>query len=609
MAREIAQRRELDRVLADPLGVRVATRYALYDLDWTVGSISKIDMAAGNGAAAATDMSSAGALHGQLAFKSYGKQGDTWLFGVSVEGVREAKLEAMGNDLLGTPAVVHETFHGREAFVEIGPRGDVKQLRFRASDPPLFKQLLQSVIAESQVVLAGAPDAHAWQSIETLPVGKLEMHYTSEASDPLFVHRAPTRLLSSTAIPHGSGEGLTPVLAGGSEVHLAREGFVKSVATRLDVTIAPLLEHHTVFTMTFVSMSDFDVPERFAVENVAAEVLAPGAPPAASELRQRMDERFAARTSQQEIDRMLAGYAKGLPPARGMLNAAAAFLRLHPEACDAIATQFLDPALGASSREFMMGLLASAGSPAAQAGMRRALDVPESRSDLGVYGRMIQRMGFVTSPTRDSLEYVVALYDSPAIAGDADHRRVTGLTLGALSAHCSGPMKALGDSIHARLVAEAKSATTTESKIALVAAVGNAARSSDVPMLRTVAKDQDHKVRESVARALRGVDSPETRVALREMITDPSADVARAAARSYDARPLDGSDMAELATIVTGGSVSAGADASMVSVVQDHMDANKEASEQILESVLARHPEGKGAGQIRLLLRRLRGEA
>ncbi|CAN5863981.1 hypothetical protein BH11MYX4_BH11MYX4_21180 [soil metagenome] len=37
--------------------------------------------------------------------------------------------------------------------------------------------------------------------------------------------------------------------------------------------------------------------------------------------------------------------------------------------------------------------------------------------------------------------------------------------------------------------------------------------------------------------------------------------------------------------------------------------AHKEASQQILEAVLARQPEGKGAGQIRLLLRRLRGES
>jgi hypothetical protein len=292
-----------------------------------------------------------------------------------------------------------------------------------------------------------------------------------------------------------------------------------------------------------------------------------------------------------------------------MLTATAAFLRLHPEACDGIATQFLDPELGGRSRELMIGLLASAGTPAAQDGMRKALEVPESRADLGVYGRMIQRLGFVTAPTRESLTFALGLYDSPAIAGDADLRRVTGLTLGALAAHASGPTKALGDAIHARLVAEVKAATTPEAKVALVAAVGNAARASDVPLLRGVAKESEPSVRESVARALRGVDSPETRVALREMIADPSAEVARAAVRSYDARALESADMTELATLCTGGTLTPAADASLVSVVQGHMDANKEASQQILEAVLARHPEGKGAGQIRLLLRRLRGES
>ncbi len=592
-------------------GWQRGTRY-LYDFDWTVRSASTVDMAGAGGGAGTMDASSESALHGQLAFKAYGQQGDAWLFGVSVSALHDVKLAAMGNALLDTPETIHDTFDGREAFVEVSARGEVRHLRFRAGDPALFKQLLQSVIAESQVVLGGAASAAsaaAWQSIETYSVGKLEMHYAVDASDPLYLRRAPTRVLSATALPQGSADGLVPVLAGGSDVHLDRAGFVGSVATRLDLTIAPRLEHHTVFTMTFREKSEVDVPERFAVESVAAQQIEPGAAPEAPELRQRMDERFAAHTSQQEVSRMLTAYGKGLPPARGMLTATAAFLRLHPEACEAMATQFLDPALDGRSRELMVGLLASAGTPVAQAGMRRALEVPESRADLGVYGRMIQRLGFVTAPTRESLVFAVDLYDSPAIVGDPDLRRVTGLTLGALAAHASGPARALGDSIHARLVADVKAATSAEAKIALVAAVGNAARASDVPLLRTVAKESESNVRESVARALRGVDSPETRVALREMITDPSADVARAAARSYDARALEAADMTELAALANGGAISPAADASLVSVVQGHLDANKEASEQILEAVLARHPDGKGAGQIRLLLRRLRGES
>lgn len=585
------------------------TRY-LYDLEWTVRSQSKVDMTGGAGAGAAgqTPADAAGVLKGQLAFKSYGKQGESWLFGVSVEALQEAKLEAMGNNLFAEPSVVHDTFDGREAFVEVGPRGDVQHLRFRAGDPPLFKQLLQSVIAESQVVLSGAPDAHEWQSAETYAVGKLEMHYAADRSDPLLLRRTPSRILALGALPTGVAGGATAQLGGGSDVHLDSDGFVRSIETRVDVTIAPVLEHHTTFTMKFLSLSDFDVPEHLALDSLAPQIIEPGAAPPAPELRQRMDERFAARTSQAGIEGLIAGSAKGRPPMRGAVTAAAAFLRLHPEGCEALAAHFLDPELGTKSRELMMDLLASAGSPAAQSAMRRGLEAPETRADLGGYGRMIQRMGFVAAPTRDSVEYVAALYDSPGITADADLRRVTGLTLGAMSGHATGGSKALGDSIHTRLVAEMKAARTSEEKIGLVAAVGNAAKASDLPVLRDVAKSEDRTVRESVARALRGIDSPETRTTLREMLTDPSAEVARAAAFSYETRPLTGSDMAGLASLVTNGTVNAGADASVVGVVQAHMDSDKAASQQILEAVLARNPDGPGAGQLRLLLRRLRGD-
>lgn len=211
-------------------GWQRGTRY-LYDFDWTVRSASTVDMAGAGGGAGTMDASSESALHGLLAFKAYGQQGDAWLFGVSVSALHDVKLAAMGNALLNTPETIHDTFDGREAFVEVSGRGEVRHLRFRAGDPALFEQLLQSVIAESQVVLGGAASAAsaaAWQSIETYSVGKLEMHYAVDASDPLYLRRAPTRVLSATALPQGSADGLVPVLAGGSDVHLDRVG---SVAT------------------------------------------------------------------------------------------------------------------------------------------------------------------------------------------------------------------------------------------------------------------------------------------------------------------------------------------------------------------------------------------
>jgi hypothetical protein len=581
------------------------TRY-LYDFRWTVRSTSQIDMSGATGEGA-TSANAASDLSGQLAFKSYGKEGENWLLGVSVPTLREAKLTAMGNDLFEGEGVARETFDGREALVEVGPRGEIVRLHFRATDPPLFKQLLQSVVGESQVVLPVTGGAREWRASEILSVGKLEMAYAVDDADPLHLHRTPVHMLAPAALPRGAARGVTAVLGGTSNVLLDRDGFVRSIASHLEVTIAGALEHRSDFAMTFISASEVEIAAHAPLDPAMQSVL-PGAAPEAPDLRRRMDERFSARTSAEEITRMIGAYSRGLPPARGMITATAAFLRLHPEACEGIATQFLDPEVTPKSREFMMGLLASAGSPAAQSAMRRALDVPETRSDLGAYGRMIQRIGFVAQPNRESLEYLVALYDSPAISGDTDLRRVTGLTLGAALRKATGANKALAESIHGRLVAGLTAAQDTDAKIGLVAAVGNAARASDLPVLVKVAKDGEPRVRESVARALRGLDSPETRTTLREMLTDPSGDVSRAAARSYDAQQLSTADMTALATLVESGAVNAGADSALVAIVQGRMD-QKEASEQILESVLSRHPNGEGSGQIRLLLRRLRGES
>ena len=334
----------------------------------------------------------------------------------------------------------------------------------------------------------------------------------------------------------------------------------------------------------------------------------PVTPSEASELRHKMDEHFASRTSMVEIDAMMRAYATGLAPARGMLNATASFLRLHPEACHAIAAQLLDPRTTRRSREMMMGLLGSAGSPAAQLGMRSTLDVPEVRSDVPSFARLILRLGLLAEPDRESLHYLLTLLVAPGIAENAELRRVTALALGSSSRRAGDADRGLADAIHARLVSGITSSSTASDTIGFIAAVGNAGRAGDVAMLLEVARGHagDAAVREAVARALRGIDSPETRIALRELLADPNADVVCAAAEAYAARPLTKSDMTELATLVSGGGTVAIADSAMLGIVQEHM-GHRDAATQILETILARHPDGVVVGRVLRLLCRLRG--
>lgn len=324
-------------------------------------------------------------------------------------------------------------------------------------------------------------------------------------------------------------------------------------------------------------------------------------------LRHKMDEHFASRTSMAEIDSMLRAYASGLSPARGMLNAAASFLRIHARACGAVATQLLHPATTRRSREMMMGLLASAGSRAAQAVMRSALDVPAVRSDTPSFARMILRLGLLAEPDRESLRYLVDLHEAPGIVENGELRRATGLALGASSRHAGEEDRDLADAIHARLVEAVASSRTASETMGFVAAVGSAGRAGDVPMLLAVARGHasDAAVREAVARAMRGIDSAEARAALRELLADANADVVCAAAQAYAARPLTKSDMAELASLVASDGTVPVADSAMLGIVQEHM-GHREAARQILETILARHPDGKEVGRILRLLRRLR---
>src|SRR5207244_3580480 len=156
----------------------------------------------------------------------------------------------------------------------------------------------------------------------------------------------------------------------------------------------------------------------------------------------------------------------------------------------------------------------SAGSPAAQAAMLAALDLPSVRANASGFGRLVERLGFVVKPEGGTLAYVASLYDSEYLRARPDAREAAALTLGAAVAHASrAGDKGAAQRHNARLRAERASADA-KARPAAILALGNTVLRENVPLLRQYARDERGEVREAVAHALRDVDAPEVRATL-----------------------------------------------------------------------------------------------
>ena len=231
---------------------------------------------------------------------------------------------------------------------------------------------------------------------------------------------------------------------------------------------------------------------------------------------------------------------------------------LHPEACDEIAHAFVDPALGVRGRELATDVLAGAGSPRAQAALRAVLATPEAKADAGSYLRMLQRLTFVSKPTRETTAMLRDAYAQARAADHVDEARAAAYSLGAAAGHLAKLGDAAGARENAAPIADAlKRAKSPDDERSLLAALGNAGLADDEPLVASFATNDDQGVRAEAANALRKIDSPEARATLEDMVDDRSSSVGRAAIESLGRQTLGDSDVARVAAAVASGATPA----------------------------------------------------
>lgn len=565
------------------------------------------------GAAEAAPFEAAYDIDGDLMLRSLGKKGDVTFLAAGLVRVGHHVFRGLGRDLVpDDDAALRELVH-HTAWVEMGPDGVVRTVWLKKDDGDLWKIVAQSLLGHLTVTI---PDAAApeWVASEQTSTGRASTTYawTPDVA-PLSLRRTRMRYDQLAMIPGGACEGCREEIRAVAEIRLDPAGHVRTVDD--DETFAAAkpatapgtgvdVRSHDAFDLELKAVTHFDAPTDFELDRTSLEPRQPGVPAAGGDpARAMLEQRVGGLTWEQLETGIIVATVRGTPEP-GLVSHASALVVQHPEDAAKLATLFVDPGTKPRAHALIADILASAGTPEAQAAMRDALGSEVAKSDPD-YKLLVQRFTLLQRPDAKSAAFVAGSYDTSKAHGDDEVRFASAYALGAVSSKLAKQ----GDdssarSYDAKLTADLARAKTAKERAILVQAVGGEGRQENVPLLRSYAHDTDPGVRSAVAGGLRSIDGPEVRSTLFDLLGDTDGVVQASALSSLDQRSIGPDDVRRLGETVRSGSTGSDLDSALVGFLAKHAGAGPEVRATLL-AILARSQDPQLQARIRYVLGQL----
>jgi HEAT repeat protein len=159
--------------------------------------------------------------------------------------------------------------------------------------------------------------------------------------------------------------------------------------------------------------------------------------------------------------------------------------------------------------------------------------------------------------------------------------------------------------VQKQLLEELKKSSKADDAAMLVAAVGNLARSENVPVLLRYSADSHDQVRANVATALGEIRTPEAMSALLDLTADSSAQVASVALSSLAHGTVDDQLLASVEARVVSGKTNPDSDAVLIATFGSQLTPHGPV-ERMFRAILARSPDdSRIAGALHASLDRL----
>jgi hypothetical protein len=492
------------------------------------------------------------------------------------------RMAVLGQEIYATDQAFDEVFVGRQAYMRVDHEGRVLDLRFAAADSSTYKQTMQWLLTQTQVIVPAVP-VPEWRAEELGPFGKSETLYRRGDDKPDEMERTRVRY-TELVLPSGLGT-LAPdqvasagstrarLDARGSLVELAIDEQLRSAQEPKD-DVASLSFHLMLKGVQRAAAREQDVTQ--------LEVRRPGELVVTEEMRQQLYAAAAAGLTAEQLVADVLRFDGNPPDDKRWMWRAVGLLELHPELASSLIEPFGTARIG--GRRLILDLLASAATPEAQAAMRTILADSGLRKDAH-FPELVQRLALVETPEPANARFLQESYESER-GSDAHGAYASAVALGSTVGYLNG-------SSDAGYVAEAKRYNQVlrdelgradgneQARAALVMALGNARLEDNAELLAGKTHDESSSVRAAAATALRSYGDRGSFEALVATLSDADSEVADAGARALAERELAPGEIEAIVTAILGGGTAQGVDALVVGLLGSHVDSGPRVAEAL----------------------------
>lgn len=485
------------------------------------------------------------------------------------------------------------------AWLELDARGALLAARFSESEPPMFRQLAQTLAAELfPVELRDAPE---WNAVESTQTGEVEAHFRFEGDDASRLTRRRTRYqrlrVASGTDPFLQTLSSLTQFERDPDGHLAGVSHDESLeATRTDGK--PLVSRRMRLRLTFSTRAQKPLPtlsEDKPIVRAPAQIAFEGDPEVAL-LHSQADG-----MSVDEALQVLA--AAGDPDAIADLGRfarrAVAALKLEPERAAELGRVFRQKDARPAMRELMLDLLVGAGHAQAQATLRELIQSPEAREHEAAHALMVQRAGFLENPEPETGRMLAALHAQARTSGNAGGERATSYALGALVSHL--PPGAPEATEYLGLLEDSLArAESAEERLHSLRALGNTGTERVLELTSPHLRAEEADVRAAAAEALRRAPQEvATRMLMDALEGERERAVQSALLDALDARTLGLPELERLRAWVVAGRLASGAESTLLNVLSHRLDGSAPVVQML--QALALRPGQQPATRARVL--------
>lgn len=292
---------------------------------------------------------------------------------------------------------------------------------------------------------------------------------------------------------------------------------------------------------------------------------------------------------------------EGSHPSSSELIQSVALLLAHPEHIRDVATLVADRKAGRRGRQIAMDLLASAGSPQAQAAMRGLFESQGVAIGDPHYPLLVQRFSFLDPPAVENLVLLERERAAARAKRDRTAHHAATFALGSSIGHLAKRDPAAAARFDDHLVAELTRARHSDEKLPLLAAIGNAALARDLDLVASSAADVDPEVRAQTATSLRRFEGERAWQVLLDLLGDDASRVASHAIDGIAEHRPSPPELGLIAARVVSGRTHPEIDPKMVDLLAKSPPRGA-AVREALRVMQARATEGREKARIQKLL-------